>query len=179
MITKRIVASHFLLLGVLAIMCLAVGCSEEPKEQPVQKTVRKAKKPVKKVEVADEVEPAKEEPKRFVYNPTGKRDPFTPLIRKGTKTQREGVPLTPLQRFDLGQFRLQAILVGKGAPRAMVSAPDGKTYILAPGIKIGKREGIVVQITPESVQVEETHYDLTGAVSKVIASIDMPEQKSF
>jgi len=155
------------------------GCSEEQKNNQVANTVRKAPPPAKKVPSVQIQEKDEEIVKKFIYSPTGRRDPFEPLIKKGDVNNRSDVPLTPLQRFDLGQFRLQAVLIGKGAPRAMVSAPDGKTYILSPGIKIGKREGVVTQITREAVQIEEIYYDVLGVASRKQATIALPEQKKF
>lgn len=178
MMCKRLF-NHFWRLAIcLLLFTLVIGCSEEPTKAPATKAVKKTRPP--KIETVQPVkEPEEEIQKKFVYSPTGRRDPFEPLVKKGEKKGPSTEPLTPLQRFDLGQFRLQAVLIGKGAPRAMVSAPDGKTYILSPGIKIGKREGVVTAITRESVQVEEIHYDLTGAATRKMASIDLPEQKPF
>lgn len=163
----------------LAAVLLLAGCSDDTNNNSTTTVAKKTRPPVKKAVVEHMEEVADDAPLRFVYSPTGRRDPFEPLVKKGAKTRTSNVPLTPLQRFDLGQYRLQAVLIGKGVPRAMVSAPDGKTYILSPGIKIGKREGVVTAITRESVQIEEIHYGLTGEVSRKFATIDMPEQKSF
>lgn len=179
MIRIRLFSSLWIVSAVILVLSLTFGCSEDPARKPVVKAAKKAKPQIKPSEVQQVSEPEEEVPKKFVYSPTGRRDPFEPLVKKGEKKRTSTEPLTPLQRFDLGQFRLQAVLIGKGAPRAMVSAPDGKTYILSPGIKIGKREGVVTAITRESVQVEEVHYDLTGEVTRKQASIDLPEQKSF
>ena len=179
MMMKYLIKSCFLSWIFLTSVFLLFGCSEEQTETQVTNTVKKSKPPTKKVadeEVAEEVEAV---PKRFVYSPTGRRDPFEPLIKKDGGNRNNDVPLTPLQRFDIGQFRLQAVLIGKGRPRAMVSAPDGKTYILTPGIKIGKREGVVTGITRESVQIDEIYYDVTGTASRKSATIALPEQKAF
>jgi len=156
-----------------------VGCSDEPSKAKTPAVIKKNKPPEKKIIAEQPAETTEDVLPRFVYSPTGRRDPFEPLVKKDAKKNVNNIPLTPLQRFDLGQFRLQAVLIGKGDPRAMVSAPDGKTYILSPGIKIGKREGVVTKITRESIQVEEVHYDLTGVASRKLATIDLPEQKSF
>jgi type IV pilus assembly protein PilP len=164
----------------LLSLSLAAGCSEETKSNKSAGTVKKSKPQAKSAapQAVNETEEVEERP-TFVYSPTGRRDPFQPLVTKEKKVRDEKVPLTPLQRFDLGQFRLQAVLIGKGAPRAMVSAPDGKTYILSPGIKIGKRDGVVTEITREAVLVEEVDYDVSGTGSKIVSTIAMPEPKLF
>ena len=53
----------------------------------------------------------------------------------------------------------------------MVSAPDGKSYILKKGVMVGRNEGVVVEITPEAVQVEERYYDFSGEIRKSVQSI--------
>lgn len=118
----------------------------------------------------------------FTYSPIGKRDPFESLLNR-ERESREKVPeqqLTPIQKFALGQFKLQAVLIGKGAPKAMLRAPDGKTYIVTPGTKIGKRSGVITDITGSGIHVEEVDYDnFTGAEKKENMLIRMPEQKTF
>lgn len=118
----------------------------------------------------------------FNYSPIGKRDPFQSLLNKERETRKKApeAKLTPIQKFDLGQFRLQAVLIGKGKPKAMLSAPDGKTYIVSPGIKIGKRSGVITEITQAGIHVEEIDYDnFTGKEKKENELIRMPEQKAF
>jgi len=90
--------------------------------------------------------------KGFAYNPVGKRDPFEPLVNQfrqlgGGSEKVKG----PLEKFELGQFRLLAMLLGKGTPHAMVKAPDGKSYIVKPGDKIGKLDGKIVRIETKVV----------------------------
>ncbi len=118
----------------------------------------------------------------FTYSPSGKRDPFQSLLNSERETRKKAptARLTPIQKFELGQFRLQAVLIGKGKPKAMLSAPDGKTYIVSPGIKIGKRSGVITDITQSGIHVEEIDYDnITGKEKKENELIRMPEQKAF
>ena len=178
MTEKHLVGPHYVAC-ILLLIFLLVGCSEDPAKKQAPSTTKKSRPPVKKEQVEPVTEPVDETPQRFVYDSTGRRDPFEPLVKKGENKKNNNIPLTPLQRFDLSQYRLQAVLIGKGEPRAMVGAPDGKTYILALGTKIGKKEGVVKQINRESVLVEEVVYDVTGATKRQNAFIDMPEQKSF
>ncbi|MFO7577689.1 MAG: pilus assembly protein PilP [Pelovirga sp.] len=126
----------------------------------------------------------------FVYHPRGRRDPFTPLVRKDeplaevVKTTRRPEQLRgPLERFELTQLRLIAVLVIKGDPRAMVSAPDGKSYTVKLDDYIGLDGGRVKAIqtrvmgeddsgvrvvkNPDRIVVEEVGIDtLTGKTVK-------------
>ncbi len=118
-------------------------------------------------------------PPAYVYDPSDLRDPFVPLleVKKAALTPQVSVPMTPLQKFDLGQFRLTAVIVGKGEPRAMVSAPDGKSYILKKGIMIGKNNGKVVGIKKEAVLVDEKYYDFAGKVITKQQMIELPKRE--
>ncbi|MDY6849753.1 MAG: pilus assembly protein PilP [Geoalkalibacter sp.] len=112
----------------------------------------------------------------YVYDPTGKRDPFQSLleIRKPVVPDE---PQTPLQTFDLDQLRLVGSIVGMKEPRAMVSAPDGKAYIVKIGTKIGKNNGVVVKILNDRIEIKESFYDFTGEVRTGIQTIQLPERE--
>jgi type IV pilus assembly protein PilP len=113
----------------------------------------------------------------YHYDPAGRRDPFEVLqeLRKQIVVSDE--PLTPLQQVDLGQLRLTGVIVGKGAPMAMVSAPGGKSYILKKGVKVGRNNGVVVGVDPEGVSVQEKYYDFEGAVRESVQKIELPKRE--
>lgn len=124
----------------------------------------------------------------FAYSPMGRRDPFKPLIQKKQKIAKEVNKKSqrikgPLERFELDQYRLIAIMVVKGTPRAMIKAPDGKGYTVKVGQYIGMNDGKVKKIetkmtgidknglrfekNPDRIVVEEAGVDsYTGKVVK-------------
>ena len=130
--------------------------------------------PVDKEEETKEEETKEEE---FVYVTDGRRDPFVPLSRIRRPIEASDEPATPLQSYDLSQFRLAGVIVGKGASKAMVIAPDGKSYILSKGVKIGKNSGVVITISSESVLVEEKYFDFSGNVIENILEIAVPKRE--
>ncbi len=160
-----------------ALLVLLSGCREEPPApQPAPRRAQPAvseKQPVTQVEavVTEPVEPA------YVYDSAGRRDPFLPLTRIRTPVTSDGEPLTPLQQFDLGQFRLIGIITGRSEPMAMVMAPGGKSYILRRGIKIGKNDGRVVDIRGDTVVVEERYYDFAGQYRTSIQEIQLSKSQ--
>jgi type IV pilus assembly protein PilP len=83
-------------------------------------------------------------------------------------------PATPLQSYDLTQFRLMGVIVGKGQSKALVEAPDGKSYILSKGVKIGKNNGVVSDISSAVILVKEKYYDFSGNVIENIQEITVP-----
>lgn len=162
---------------IMFCLLLLAGCTEDPVAPAPAKTNQKvrpaATKPQQEEIVADQAM------EKFAYSPIGQRDPFESLLRKEEQARKAQVPLTPLEKFDLGQFRMIALLIGKGDPRAMVSAPDGKNYILKPGLKIGKNDGVIVDITSSGVIVEEQTFDLAGKLLKSRQTISMPQKKTL
>ena len=111
---------------------------------------------------ASAVSADKVEAESFAYSPRGRRDPFRPLIQKkkaiGPKIVKKSRPARvkgPLEKFELSQYRLMAIMVVKGTPRAMVKAPDGKSYTVEVNDYIGMNAGQVKKIETKAIDVDE------------------------
>ncbi len=96
----------------------------------------------------------------YIYDPTGKRDPFKPfrLIRPSGKEKTE-IPLEPLQRWEVDRLQIVGILWDVKTPRAMVKDPDGAVYTVVKNSKIGRNEGFVAAIREGEIVVVETKYD--------------------
>ena len=107
------------------------------------------------------------------YNPDGKIDPFLPLLKDepqkvlpDTKTKKEKrEPTTPLERVDLSQLKLTAIIRTPSGFKAMVEETTGKGYIVSVGTYIGIHSGTVTNIQKDRVIVEEEVEDALGNVS--------------
>jgi type IV pilus assembly protein PilP len=107
-------------------------------------------------ELSRAVEPAASAP----YDPIGRRDPFRPP-RAGSQTPL-GEPRTPLQRYEIGQLRLVAIIYETRDPRAVVEDDQGLGYIVRVGTPIGPNGGEVRAIERGRVIVEESSVDFYG-----------------
>jgi type IV pilus assembly protein PilP len=59
----------------------------------------------------------------------------------------------------------------------MVTAPDGKSYIVKIGTKMGKNNGVVVKILNDRIEIKESFYDFTGEVRTGIQTIQLPERE--
>jgi len=112
--------------------------------------------PPRAEELSRAVEPAVAAP----YDPIGRRDPFRPP-RAGSQTPL-GEPRTPLQRYELGQLRLVAIIYETRDPRAVVEDDQGLGYIVRVGTPIGPNGGEVRTIERGRVIVEESSVDFYG-----------------
>jgi type IV pilus assembly protein PilP len=112
------------------------------------------------------------------YDPIGKRDPFQP------PRARAAVPVTgersPLQRYELGQLRLVAVIYDMNNPRAVVEDEAGLGYIVKVGTQIGVNGGVVRTIDRGRVLVEEESKDFFGEqqLSKVTLEMASGERGS-
>jgi len=135
-------------IGLVGI-ALLVGCGSD--EAPV--TQKAAKKPPKPKVVAEVVvEPEVE----YRYNPEGKADPFRSFVRREPELEDDQ---SPLERFDLSQLSVSAIMWGSDRPRALITDPSGKGYIVSEGAAIGKNQGRVMKIDDNLIRVKETYVD--------------------
>lgn len=167
----------FLICGVLACAGLT-GCSEEVSAPaPAQNKSVAAKPPVNKVPPPQVKEEVKQEVE-FVYLSEGRRDPFVPLtsIKKPVNFD-SNEPETPLQKYDVVQLTVVGVIVGKGEPKALVIAPNGKSYVLAKGVRVGKSNGVVIDINNEAISIEEKYYDFSNNINTRIEIIAVPKRE--
>ncbi len=111
----------------------------------------------------------------FVYSPQGRRDPFEPLVTKEPiiaevvkKVVRPESLKGPLEKYELKQFRLLAIMVVRGIPHAMVKAPDGKSYTVKVDDFIGMNGGIVKDIQTKIVDIDENGMRIEKSPDRIV-----------
>lgn len=126
-------------------------------------------KPIAKNDPAAKVPAAEATEITFVYDPAGKRDPFRP-VDFAPKIDTEGK--TPLEKYELGQFKLTAVLKDAEEPTGIVELPGGKGFTVKKGAKIGLHGGEVVEILPNKMVIVESYVDFTG--EKTSKTVDMP-----
>lgn len=129
-----------------------------------------------KAETGSTTLPAKkpEQPERPRYSSVGKRDPFRPLSLKPKVSQRARENLSPLERYELGQLKLVAIVWDIKEPKAMVEDGTSLGYIVKIGTLIGPNEGKVKAIKPTEVIIEERFTDFYGARKNQEVSMKLP-----
>lgn len=97
----------------------------------------------------------------YKYNPAGKPDPFKPYITDEIMAKKKlempkALPINPLQRAGIEQFKLVGIGIYNHSRIAMVTDVKGKFYPIFVGTYIGLHNGRVVEILQDRVIVEET-----------------------
>jgi type IV pilus assembly protein PilP len=118
-----------------------------------------------------------------LYNPKGKVDPFEPLLKEESAAAAVKVrvktdlnrPKTPLEKLDLGQLKLVAIIAAPTGNRALVEESSGKGYIIKAGTYIGLNSGKVVNIADGKVLVEEEFEDVYGKAIIQKKEITLPK----
>jgi len=119
----------------------------------------------------------------YVYDPTGKADPFVPLIggppsgkTMGERlTRKKRMPRTPIEKVDLSQLKLVGIIRAESGNRAIVEEASGKGYIITPGTFIGIHSGKVSRVLKDRVIVQEETEDILGNI--VLRNREMKLQK--
>jgi type IV pilus assembly protein PilP len=114
----------------------------------------------------------------YEYDPTGKRDPFRPLFLLRRPAAQSQQPLTPLQRYEIGQLRLVGIVYNLAPPRAMVEDSSGLGFIVTPGTPIGPNGGVVTAIRPRQVVVEEWQTDVIGERHRRELLLELPPDEA-
>lgn len=97
---------------------------------------------------------------KYVYDATGRRDPFRSFRFVDEEVPNPG--FGPLGDYELGQLSIVAVVWDTGRPRALISDPSGRGFIIHEGSQIGKNSGRVIHIGDNLVLVKETYVDYEG-----------------
>jgi len=98
----------------------------------------------------------------FVYDATGKRDPFRNFKWDRPDRLASRDEAGPLEQFDLSQLALVAVVWKTGNARALIQDPSGENYIIGEGARIGRNEGFVTAIDDNMLRVREKYIDSVG-----------------
>jgi len=139
-----------ILLASIAVLWLSVSIAALP-----QSTEKKAPGD----DVAETKIPEVKTGPAYKYNPIGKPDPFKPFIEQELspkkKTESKTLPISPLQREGIINFKLVGISSDDHHRIAIVQDAKGKAYPIFLGTYIGQNGGRVVEILPDRIIIEE------------------------
>ncbi len=150
------------------------GCSKST-QAPVTKTPIAPKTVQKPISQGTATVAAGIPEHAFSYTPEGRRDPFAPIVSREEKRARLDRP--PLERYNLDDFKLTAILRGGFGDTAMVEAPDGKGYVIHVGSIIGFNKGVVKKITDNKIIVEEKFKNFSGGSERKEIAIELRKKQ--
>ncbi len=132
----------------------------KPQEKPAEKAIAKpGDKPAGKAQGAkDTAKPGT----YYEYIAASRRDPFVPLIVKAEAKSAKG--LTPIESYEVAEFKLMAVLWDNSKYYAVITLPDGKSYTVREGTKLGLHGGKIYKITKDSVIIREQVRDYRGVL---------------
>lgn len=110
------------------------------------------------------VKPAGEKEKEYIYDPTGKTDPFRSFITvQQEKMKKEDErPKTELETFELSQLTLSAIIVSEKGKWALVKDSKDVAHVIEEGTPIGTNGGFVYKIKNDEVIIREEFLNFRG-----------------
>jgi type IV pilus assembly protein PilP len=163
---KFAIASAFIIVFVIEIFSFAAEVKNTSPAAPTAPAER-----VEPAETATAEAPAQVQQKpplaptatgNYSYNPSGKPDPFRPLVeakpqniadKEGKKKQE--LSMFPLQRAEADDYKVVGIAGDKDHRVAIVEDAGKKFYPLVIGTHIGLNNGKVIEILADRVIVEE------------------------
>jgi Tfp pilus assembly protein PilP len=99
----------------------------------------------------------------YRYSAQDRRDPLAPLLKEvlpdvlRPKPRLPERPLGPLERFDIAALKLVGIVWGELGRKALIKAPDGKSYFATLETYMGKYSGKVIAIENDYLVIEEQY----------------------
>ncbi len=99
----------------------------------------------------------------YRYDAQGRRDPLEPLVKElpreslRPKPRLPERPAEPLERYDLSSLKLVGIVWGELGRKALIKAPDGKSYFATQATYMGKYSGRVITIENDHLVIEEQY----------------------
>lgn len=101
------------------------------------------------------------------------RDPFKkPEIQASQNT----TPTSELERYSTESFKMIGVLTGPDRIRAMLLAPDGKTFIVSEKMKIGLKKGLIKKISVNKVVIREKTVNVFGQTENLDSEISLQSE---
>lgn len=181
MILKNKFLFIFIIISFIFTYAVAYSAEVKDEQQKLKSAIEKAKNPI---DAAKEILPSipssvKSEQKgnvqqqagqpgvdaqqpqheivEYVY--IGKRDPFMPLIKQETDKKKGS---SPMESFMVSDIKVVGILERNAQYFAQIVLPDGKSYTIKEGQKLGLMGGVVSRISKDSVVIKEKAIDAEG-----------------
>jgi type IV pilus assembly protein PilP len=181
---KTVQLSAFLIAGGLLLASqAALGAAEKPAAQPpppAQATSKPAEAAPPQGQPA--AAPVAVQPPSIYedthYTGSLRRDPFKSLLIL-RQTERDVSKLPPIQQIELQSFKVVGIIMdAKKGNRAMVLAPDNRSYVISKGTIVGRNEGEVISIDGQGITVKEKFVDFMNRETFVTTVIKASEKQS-
>lgn len=104
-----------------------------------------------------------------LYSPEGKIDPFLPPVKSKEereqnkkKNTKRRTPRTPLEKIDISQMKLTAIIQSSKGNIGLIEESSGKGYVVSVGALIGLNGGKIKKILSDRLIIEEEAENVFG-----------------
>jgi len=116
--------------------------------------------------------------REYIFQPEGLLDPFRPIegasqVQRAEAAPEQEEPLTPLQKMELSQVKLVAVVLAGENTSALVEDSTGLGYIIKVGTPIGTHQGKVVGIYEDRVEVEEVYKNYLGQTKTRLSALKL------
>ena len=152
---QRITQTGLLLMSILVLITLNTGLAAG------QNTTDSSDKAVQQEESSDTSGGIPVNP-GYVYDPTGRTDPFFSFLSLKKETGEEEKQLTELETMELSQLDLVMIVVSPADRWAMVKDSKDIGHVIKEGTPIGTNGGFVYKIDKGQVIIREEYVDFKG-----------------
>lgn len=150
-----------LVYAVILLAFIGLGCKDKgaANKKPVSQ-VPAAASPA--ASAAVQKEELKVEKEIYVYDAKGRRDPFMSLAQTSKPKVQIKKGASPIEIFDVDEIKLIAIAWDSNQYYALITMPDSKSYTIRKGMTLGLNNGKVIDITKDSVFIQEQVKDYRG-----------------
>lgn len=152
----------FILVGFAFVSCGSDNEIEKFDYKAEYDRVSKTKVAPKKDDMEKDVADIIKKKSTYMYSAVGKKDPFRSYFGDFKVIERERRIVSELQKYDISDLVLTAIVWGITEPRAVIITPEKKSFIVKRGSFIGKNWGKISSILPDKIEIIETYKDPLG-----------------
>ncbi|HSA33440.1 MAG TPA: pilus assembly protein PilP [bacterium] len=155
------------LLFLSALLVLTGGCSSEYEIERFDykaeyDRVSKTPVPASSISVEKDITEIIKRRSTYIYSAVGKRDPFRSYFGDMKAVEQDREPVSELQRYDISDLNVTAIIWGITEPRAVVVTPERKSIIVKRGSFVGKNWGKINAILQDKIEIVEVYKDPLG-----------------
>lgn len=150
------------LIAVSSLFLMGCKKDEKPPKAPAKKSAAQKPAAPPAQTAVQAAEQPKTERETYIYEQKGRRDPFASLVQVAKEKPKRLRGAKPIENFDVGEIKLNAILWDNKQYFALITLPDGKSYTIRKGTTLGLYGGKVEEITRDSVLIREHVKDYRG-----------------
>lgn len=131
---------------------------------PTETGMAAQKEGVSEVNNTKESKTEEEKEYKYLYDPTGKTDPFKSFIaiQEEKEEKEKEKPKTYLETLELSQLALEVIVISPKGKWAVVKDSKGLGHVVQEGTPIGTNGGVVYKIAAGEVIIREDFKDFRG-----------------